>query len=153
MEIKLSTHFSLAEMIHSDYAVRNGFDNTPDVDEIAELRKLCNRMLEPIRDILGVPIRINSGFRSPAVNAGIGGAPTSQHQRGQAADFIVPGVSNRKIVDAIIQSRIEYDQLIYEGGESGWVHVSRSDAPRLVVLSADFSTGHAVYSPYDPSRA
>ena len=152
MTINLSPHFTLAEMSASDYALRNAMDNTPGVEEVACLRSLCNTILESIRQQVGGPIVVTSGYRSVAVNHSIGGSPTSQHMKGQAADFHIPGTGNSQVVKEIVYAStlIPFDQLILEGDEDrgGWIHVSYapSGTERRQLLSADFSTGKAVYS-------
>jgi hypothetical protein len=150
MTIQLSPHFSLQEMVRSDFAIRHGLDNTPPPEGVIALRILCGVVLEQIRAQIGAPVVITSGYRSPVVNGGIGGAPTSQHLKGEAADFHIPEMSNLEVVKAIIHSEIviPFDQLIYEGGEGGWVHISHAaqKSQRRQVLNADFSTGKAAYS-------
>ena len=153
MDVQLSDHFKLSEMMASDYALRHGLDNTPDATEIACLSSLCTNVLESIRSQVGGPIFITSGYRSAEVNIAIGGSPTSQHMKGQAADFHIPGMRNSDVVREIFHAatQIPFDQLILEGDENkgGWIHVSYapSGMERRQLLSADFSTGKAVYSP------
>lgn len=149
--MKLTPHFTLEELTRSDYALRHGIDNTADLTIQFNLQLLCENVLEPIRERIALdkPIHITSGYRSPQVNAGIGGAATSQHRRGEAADFIIPGMSNRAVVIATMRDPdIHFDQLIYEGGEEGWIHVSYGPRHRRQVLSAAFSNGQAYYSTF-----
>jgi hypothetical protein len=150
MTIQLSPHFTLQEMVRSDYALRHGLDNAPPPEAVISLRILCGVILEQIRGQIGSPVIITSGYRSPIVNGGIGGAPTSQHLKGEAADFHIPGMNNLEVVKAIAHAEIviPFDQLIYEGGEGGWVHISHAaqKSQRRQVLSADFATGRVVYS-------
>ena len=147
--MNLSPHLTLEEMSFSETAVRNGMSNTPGDGVVHELTRLCLEVLEPVRDLLGVQIDITSGYRSTVVNRAVGGSTSSQHCLGQAADFRVRGVSNRQIVDQIARSGvIHFDQLIYEFGETGWVHISRSDSPRWQVLSASIVNGRVSYSPF-----
>ena len=145
---KLSPHFMLSEMTVSEYASRAGFDNIPSQREIDELIKLCNDVLERVRAEVGRPIIVTSGYRCKAVNTGIGGSKSSQHIKGQAADFTIPKKSNRDVVLSIVAAGITFDQLIYEFGESGWVHISRSDNPRNEVLEAKLVNGKTKYSSY-----
>jgi zinc D-Ala-D-Ala carboxypeptidase len=133
---KLSEHFTLIEMIRSEYAARMGITNNPSASEIEQLRLLCVEVLEPVRSKVGSPVIITSGFRCPEVNKGIGGSPTSQHVKGQAADGHIPHLGIKETVIKIIKARILFDQLIYEFGETGWFHISRSDNPRQQVLTA-----------------
>jgi zinc D-Ala-D-Ala carboxypeptidase len=150
--MQLSPHFTLEEMTKSEYAIRHGIPNeaTPEIAD--RLSRLCNLVLERIRMYVANqrPIRINSGYRSPKVNAGIGGAATSQHLKGEAADFEIPGMSNRAVVEAIRKNpNIPFDQLIYEGGEEGWIHISYCNLrERKEVLTAVFVNGRAQYSPF-----
>jgi hypothetical protein len=127
-KMRLSDHFTLTEFIKSVTAVRNGIDNTPPEDAVNALRELCINVLEPLRAHLGRAIKINSGYRSPALNALVNGSKTSSHLLGQAADIEVDGVSNFEIYD-IIKRNLAFDQLILEFHDpkvpdSGWVHVS-----------------------------
>ena len=121
--MKLSAHFTLAEMVVSQTASRKGIDNTPGPNEIAALKQLCEKVLEPVRVHFDRPVIVTSGFRSITLNKKIGGSATSQHCEGKAADFTVPGVSNYELCKWM-ERNLDYDQLIYEYGESGWVHVS-----------------------------
>lgn len=121
--MRLTEHFTLAEMVVSQTASRKGIDNTPGQKEIVALTMLCREVLEPVRKHFERPVIVTSGYRSPALNKRIGGSATSQHCKGEAADFTVPGVSNFELCKWM-ERNLNYDQLIYEYGESGWVHVS-----------------------------
>ena len=127
--MKLSEHFSLAEMTKSQTAIRMGIDNSPDSTQIDSLRNLCVVVLEPIRAYMSsTPFSPSSGFRSVELNTEIGGSKGSQHCLGEAADIEVPGVSNLSLA-WWIRSHIDFDQLILEyfnpdDPSSGWVHVS-----------------------------
>ena len=128
----LSRHFTLREFTASQAADRLGFDNTPSDLHVDAMRLLCAEILEPIRDHFG-PVRITSGYRSPEVNRAIGGSWTSQHRKGQAADFEIPGVDNLDVAYWCRDHLHTFDQLIseyYRDGDpsSGWIHIShRSD--------------------------
>lgn len=120
--MKLSEHFTLAELTFSEYAARNGLNNTP-MPRVAENLQFLAERLEEVRARLGVPMRITSGFRSEAVNAGVGGSLTSQHRYGLAADFVAPEFGDPyEVAKAIEESGIAFDQLIHEYGQ--WVHIS-----------------------------
>lgn len=136
--MNLSPHFTLAELVVSETAARAGIDNTPRPEAIERLKKLC-QMLEAVRVRLGgVPIIINSGYRSGKVNSMVRGAPTSQHCKGEAADFIVPRFGHPvQVCTALRDSGIEYDQLILEFGR--WTHISVADKPRHQALTIDAS--------------
>ena len=123
--MNLSPHFRLDELSHTG----TGLPNTPGPAEVSALVTLCDKVLEPVRAILGVPLRINSGFRSDAVNAAIGGAKKSQHRLGEAADIVPVGYPGGvhaamvALVDAVKAKRLTVDQLIcYPAG--GFLHVS-----------------------------
>tara|TARA_R110000868_G_scaffold154180_3_gene380234 strand:- start:522 stop:989 length:468 start_codon:yes stop_codon:yes gene_type:complete len=148
----ITNNFSLHEMIKSETASRRDMDNTPHSDEvIANLTVLCEQVLQPLRDAYGVGIKVNSGYRSPDVNAAVGGSRTSDHCKGQAADIEIPGVPNRDLA-LYIRDNFEFTQLILEGyiegvPDSGWVHVSYDiNNLKQQVLTAVFVKGRAVYS-------
>lgn len=134
--MKLSTHFTLAEFTTSQEAERRGISNEPSPEDLARLKRTADG-LEQVRALLGgVPIVISSGYRTPKLNAMVGGARNSQHMTGQAADIIVPGFGPPKVVaDAIRGSEIQYDQLILEFGR--WVHISFAAVPRRMNLVID----------------
>ena len=127
---KLSANFSLAELTRSGTAQKLGISNQPTPEHLESLKKLCETVLQPLREDLGKPIRVNSGYRSEALNMAIpGSSPTSQHCKGQAADIEVDGFPNKDLAQKIIDMGLPFDQLIlefYVPGEpnSGWVHVS-----------------------------
>lgn len=143
--MNLSENFTLAEMIRSDAASRRGIDNTPSPVIIENLTRLCLHVLEPVRAHFARPVIVTSGYRSPAVNSAIGGSGTSQHSQGEAADFTVHGVGNIEVC-RWMEANLTYDQLIYEFGESGWVHCSwRKGRLRNMELSARRVSGKVVY--------
>lgn len=130
---KLSRHFSLARLIHSDTARRCGIDNTPPPEILPNLHRLAAG-LDEVRDLLGHPLRITSAYRCPALNEAVGGTAQSQHCQGLAADFVCPGFGEPlEIVQAIAASNLVYDQCILEFGR--WVHLSFSPTPRRRVLT------------------
>jgi len=150
----LSKHFALAELTRSSLAVRRGIDNTPDAQTIDRLRALCVEVLEPVRRHFGRPLRISSGYRCAELNALVGGAPDSQHARGEAADFEVDDASNLAVARFIAEStEIAFDQVILEfhvpgDPRSGWVHVShRVAGNRRQVLTASRDGGAIRYAP------
>ena len=148
---RLSEHFMLAEFTHSQTATRLGIDNNPGPRELAKLIRLCEKVLEPVRKHYGKPIRISSGYRSPALNDAIGGSKTSQHSKGEAADFEVQGVSNIDVVHWM-HKNLNYDQLIAEfivPGQptSGWIHVSYREPYRNMELTAKRIGGRTKYLP------
>jgi len=142
--MKLSPNFTLEEMTVSDYAARNGLDNTPQNDHLMNLRRLA-AFLEALRAFLGKPITINSAYRSPEVNAAIKGSKTSQHCHGTAADIRVAGMVPDQVVKRILASSLPFDQVIREFSDpvrgGGWTHVSipnvRDTKPRKMALIID----------------
>ncbi len=141
---KKAKNFRWREMFWSDYAMRTGLDNqTGDPVILDNIRALAETVLQPVRDEFDIAFSPNSVYRSPAVNASIGGAKMSQHMRGEAADIEVPTVSNYDLAKWI-EANIEFDQLIlemYTPGQpnSGWVHcsISRVRKPRGQTLTYD----------------
>jgi zinc D-Ala-D-Ala carboxypeptidase len=133
--MQLSKHFTLNELIRSQAATRRGIRNIPGREEAENLARLCMLILEPLRMRLGRPVFITSGYRCPELNALIGGSKTSQHMKGQAADFHVEGMTPPEVFHWIVEvSKIPYDQAIEEFGE--WAHISFSDHPRHEALVA-----------------
>lgn len=119
----MKLNFSMSELLKSDTAIKYGIKNIPTSPEIFDnLLLLIVNVLQPLRNYIGNPIIITSGYRSPLLNQKIGGVDTSQHCKGQAADFIIKGMSIPSIIEAIKSSGIEYDQCIDE--YSQWVHIS-----------------------------
>jgi len=142
--MKLSKNFSLQEMTKSQTALRRGIDNTPTPDKIEPLTMLCEKVLQPVRDHFDRPVTITSGYRSPELCLAIGSKTTSQHTKGQAADFEVPGVSNMEVAQWIAEN-CEFDQLIlecYTGGNTGWIHCSYVHEPRKELLTYDRTNGY-----------
>lgn len=134
--MNLSAHFSLAEFTTSQEAARRGIDNTPPAEVMPALIRTAQG-LEAVRVRLGgAPITISSGYRCEALNKAIGGAPGSQHIKGQAADIICPRFgAPGDVAAALRDAGIEYDQLILEFGR--WVHVSFAPQPRHQALIID----------------
>lgn len=131
--MKLTPNFTLQEMIASETASRRGLDNTPNATEIANLTRLAG-LLEEVRKVVGRPVLVNSGFRSKAVNDAVGSRDTSQHRLGCAADIRVPGMNPDQVCRAIIESDIQFDQLIREFWDAdrggGWTHISVPNTPQ-----------------------
>ena len=149
----LSTNFSLNELTKSQTAERKGIDNTPSAEHQENLKSLCTHVLQPVRDHFGQVVTISSGYRSPELCTAIGSKITSQHAKGEAADFEIFGVSNKELADWI-HYNLNYDQLILEywKGEddpnSGWVHCSYSEnQKRRQYLKAVKVDGRTQYEP------
>jgi len=113
---QISAHFSLAELTHTD----TGLANVSNAGQGADLARLCETCLEPMRSLVG-PMRVNSGFRSEAVNHAVGGVQTSQHTKGQAADVVPMQMDFEQAFRIIKGSDIAFDQLILE---PSWIHIS-----------------------------
>ena len=140
--MQLSKNFSLAELVGSQVATRKGIDNTPTPAVVANLTRLA-ALLEQVRALVGGPITISSGYRSPALNKAVGGAANSAHVLGLAADISTTKLTSKALAMLIRQSDIAFDQLIYEGN---WVHIALSaGAPRRQVLTAKFAGGGVSY--------
>jgi hypothetical protein len=143
--MRLSEHFRLSEFTLSQTALRKGIPNRPDTEALANMKTLCQKTLEPVRKLLGHPIYITSGYRSPALNGAIGGSKKSQHIEGKAADFICPNFGTpREIAEIISVTNIDFDQMIWEGD---WVHISYDAGPRSQILTAQFTDEGVVYHP------
>jgi len=128
--MKLSGHFSLAELTKSQTATRKGINNKPTLDHIENLTELCTQVLEPTRRNFGKPMVISSGYRSEELCEAIGSSKNSQHAKGEAADFEMFGVDNKELAK-YIKNNLVFDQLILEfynpdDPSSGWVHCSYS---------------------------
>lgn len=124
--MQLSGNFTLAEAVKSQVALRRSIDNTPSQQQIDSLRRVAEHVLQPVRDHFALPFAPSSWFGSPALCEAIGSKPTSQHAKGQAADFEVPGVSNLALAEWIA-ANLDFDQLILEYWKdddpaAGWVH-------------------------------
>ena len=150
--MNLTANFSLHELTKSETALRMGFDNTPGEKEIAALKLLAEKVLQPVRDHFGNGVKCNSGFRSAESNAAVGGSRTSDHVKGQAADIEIPGVPNHELAEYIAQN-YKFTQVIlefYTQGipDSGWVHVSYDPANlKCQTLTAVKQDGKTVYLP------
>ena len=123
-KIRLGEFFTLDEFVKTS----TGIENIPTEDAVRRLKLLVQNVLDPLRRAVGKPITITSGYRSPLVNANVvGSSVTSQHMKGEAADFKIAGMTNQQIIDKIRQLRLPYDQVIDEQrGSSLWVHVSHA---------------------------
>lgn len=117
-------YFTLYELLHSSTARAKGLDNTPTFEVVDNLNRLVTAILDPVRAVMGIPITVNSGYRSIALNKAVGGVKDSQHTKGLAADLVC---SDMKRLIAVIKNNGKYDQLILEhvkGSSNYWVHVS-----------------------------
>lgn len=143
---RLSTHFTLAELTFTQV---RGVSNAPGARERQNLDTLALTVLEPIRKLIGCPMIITSGYRSPEVNARIGGSPTSAHMKGLAADWIPSSIGLLAAMELIIDSDLRYDQLIFEYGR--WLHIGlRPDPTQRRQNLMIFKPG--AYLPFNPKK-
>lgn len=120
----MQLNFSMSELLHSDIASKYNISNIPDKESLDNMLLLIVDCLQPIRELLGKPMIISSGYRSPRLNGHplINGNPNSQHCKGQAVDFTVKGMTPKQIIEKIVASDIEFDQALNE--KNCWVHLS-----------------------------
>jgi len=150
--MNLTKNFTLAEMTKSETALRHGLENNPGEQELAAMKLLAEKVLQPVRDHFKRGVKVNSAYRHPDVNQRVGGSRNSDHTRGQAADIEIPGVANAELA-AWIRDNLEFRQLIlefYTPGipDSGWVHVSYvAEDNKKEVLTATRKDGKTVYLP------
>ena len=148
--MKLSENFSLIELTKSQTAERKGIDNTPSPEHQENLKLLCTHILQPVRDHFERVVSVSSGYRSPELCLAIGSKTTSQHAKGQAADFEIYGLSNQEQANWINEN-LEYDQLILEywkkeDPNAGWIHCSFNDrVNRKQYLKAYKENGRTKY--------
>lgn len=136
-------NFTLQELVASDTALRLGINNTPPADILPNLEILMLG-LQDVRDVLGHPMYISSGYRCPKLNTAVRGSKTSAHMQGYAADFTCPAFGTPlEVVKAIEASPVMFDQCIQEGT---WVHISFDPRERRQVLTAHFGVGGTTYT-------
>ena len=152
-DMQLSEHFNLKEFTKSETAIRKRIDNTPNSVHATNLKAVCEKILEPVRNHFQKPVRINSGYRGPALNSAVGGSSKSQHCNGEAVDFEIDGLANPELAKWVA-ANCEFDQIILEfydpkeGPNSGWVHASYSAGKnRKQKLTAVTENGKTVYKP------
>lgn len=150
--MQLTKNFTLEELLRSGSAQRSGFKEqfTPSPEVIANLTALAVHVLQPLRDYLGQSIFVSSGYRCERLNKAIGGAKTSQHLTGEAADIQATGtMENLKLVEALKRAKISWDQCIIEfvqpDGQPAWIHVSYSSQRRGEILEAYTENGITKY--------
>jgi zinc D-Ala-D-Ala carboxypeptidase len=128
----MTPHFTLAELTCTDH---RSLDNTPNAQELLNLKKLAE-FLETVKTTLGgKPVMINSAFRSKAVNDAVGSKDTSQHRQGLACDFRIPGMTPDAVVRTLISAKLPFDQIIRE--YDSWTHISIAEKPRGQALIID----------------
>lgn len=145
-------YFKLREL----YVTRQPYNNTPPVGAIAKLRAVVDNVLDPLREAIGTPITITSGYRSPEVNRAIGGSKTSQHMLGEAVDFVCKDMAS---AFAYILEHLPYDQLIWEFGtddQPAWIHLSyKADSKnrRQALRASKTPAGKTYYTAYNKPKA
>ncbi len=147
---RVGRYYTWAELSASDAAKRLGVDNTPPPEARANLEVLVRYVLDPLRWALGVPVRITSGYRTPAVNEAVGGSPTSQHMLGEAADVMVRGYTAEQLATVVVRLGLPFDQLIwYDLERGGHVHVSLTTRRpnRGETLHAPAASGYLPWRP------
>ena len=126
--MKISDHITYAEAIHSTTAKRKQIDNTPNQTQVDAMKLLAEKIFEPLREIVGGPIKVNSFFRSVALNETIGGVASSQHCKGQAIDIDdVYGYKSNAEMYKWVKENLDFDQMIWEFGtdmQPNWIHIS-----------------------------
>lgn len=142
--MELTEHFTVEEMTRSTTAIRLGFDNKADGFVLESLKALCEKVLEPVKELFnGYSVYVSSGYRCERLNTAVGGSITSQHMRGQAADITIAGHTLKEAYAKIKASDIPYDQLIFEFGE--WIHISYKLDGKKQNLIATKENGKTVY--------
>ena len=140
-------HFTFQELTKSATAKRKGIDNSPSMQVRANLAALVENVLDPLREAYGKPIVVTSGYRCEKLNRAVGGAASSQHVKGQAADIRRvqdTAEENKKLFDLIVKLGLPFDQLINEYGYD-WVHVSYGPRHRRMKLRAVKKNGRTQY--------
>ena len=139
----LSAHFSWEEAARSATAEAKGIDNTIPLEYRANVQRVADFM-ETVRALLGgMPLKVNSWYRCPALNKAIGGSPKSMHMKGLAIDFEPTAIPNRKAFETLAKLDLDFDQLIHERtrGGAAWIHLGLSEGePRRQVLVAEGAT-------------
>ena len=137
--MNLTMHFTLEEMIHSDYAEKHDISNSPSQIIIDNLMMLCVLILEPLRTTLNRPIIINSGYRCKELNKAVGGVPDSHHLQGLAADISFSSEQELKKMLFTLKDNTHLDLALVERSKSSkWLHVQlplRGRPPRHRITS------------------
>lgn len=145
-DFMVTENFNYLELIHSNTAKARGIDNTPSDTIKNNLIEACTNLWQPVRDILGVAIKVNSGYRSPTLNKAIGGSSTSAHCYGYAIDFVAPQFGTatdiaKKLKLELERQGLAWDQLIleYPSSPRAWIHLgwkNRAGQQRKQILTA-----------------
>jgi hypothetical protein len=143
---QITKNFRMSEFLFSSTAVRLGIDNTPSASVVATLTNVLIPGMQMVRDLLDQPVRITSGYRSPALNTAVRGSRNSDHMSGHACDFISPMFGTPRAVTRHLlgyMAEVKFDQLIWEGA---WVHISFGPRRRNEVLTAHFRPDGVTYT-------
>lgn len=133
--MQLTKNFTLEEFYYSQTAVVKKINNTPPIEAIVGITRLCDNVVQKIRNHFNAPVNINSGYRCQRLNVAVGGVGTSQHTKGEAVDFTVKGFSLEQVFQWCMKN-LKFDQLILEKGE--WIHISfKMNGNRREVLRYD----------------
>ena len=150
--MKLSKYLTLKEGIKSNTAIKNGIDNTPNNEQLENMKHIAQNIFDPVREFVGAPLGCNSFLRVSKLNKMVGGSPSSQHVKGQAIDIDcdVYGNGSNSDVFHFIKNNLEWDQLIWEytqsDGEPAWVHVSlKKSGNRRQVLRKEKGKGYEIW--------
>lgn len=144
--MRLTEHFTSEEMSRSNTAIRLGLDNTCPPELIPNMLKVATAG-EILRNYFDAPVRVHSCYRSEAVNKAVGGSPTSAHKSAMAMDCTVDGIGVLALCHVASEVIPDYDQIIYEFGPSGWMHIGFSNGtPRKELLTATKKKGKTVYT-------
>jgi len=151
--MKISNFVWFSEVVKSNTATRKGIDNTPNALQLERIKALAEMVFDPLRSWVGGQVKINSGFRSEALNKAIGGSKTSQHMANNGAAFDIDdtfGHATNKEMFHYIKSMLSFDQLIWEFGDDNnpaWVHVSyvNTSVNRMQILVAKKNSKNKTY--------
>jgi zinc D-Ala-D-Ala carboxypeptidase len=150
---KICKYLTIGEVIRSESAKRNNISNMPTAEHLENMKALGTNVFDKVREHIGKPIGLSSGYRSEALNNAIkGSSKTSQHCKGEAFDIdadIHGGTTNKEIFD-FIRLNLDFDQMIWEFGNDAqpdWVHVSykRGGGNRKSILKAIKVNGQVKY--------
>lgn len=151
----ISKYITLTEATKSQTAVRLGIDNTPNLDQLAAMQTVAEKVFDRVREHFKTRIAVTSFFRCHALNKAIGGATNSQHTSGEAMDIDadVYGVIRNVEVFNYIKDNLQFDQLIWEFGTNenpDWVHVSftATSFNRNQIFRAVRDGGRTIYKPF-----
>ena len=151
--IKLSANFTLEEMYKSPTADKLNIDNTPNEEVITNLKNLVVNLLQPLRDKVNLPIKINSGYRCQELNKAVKGALNSDHTKGFAADIVIHGVDNKELFE-FIRDNFKFSKMILEfydasNPEGSWLHISYNpkELNRYCYIAKKDSSGKTIYVP------